>query len=103
MSHYIHDMFAPAIENTMTARYVTEKLFHALDVGTVPIYFGAPNVLDLVPPNLIILASNFNILASNFNSMEDLVAYVKEVAQYFRAVRIVSRVEALWRAGQLSP
>lgn len=66
-------MFALAIENTITESYVTEKLFYALDVGTVPIYFGAPNVLDLVPPNSI-------ILASDFNSTEELAAYVKEVA-----------------------
>ncbi|CAM6088657.1 unnamed protein product [Calypogeia fissa] len=71
MSHY---MFALAIENTDTESYVTEKLFYALEVGTVPIYFGAPNVLDLVPPNSIIQASEFKTIV-------ELVAYVKEVAQ----------------------
>ena len=70
MSHY---KFALAIENTMTDSYVTEKLFFALDAGTVPIYFGAPNVLDLVPPHSI-------IVASQFKSMRQLAEYVKRVA-----------------------
>ncbi|XP_024522517.1 alpha-(1,4)-fucosyltransferase-like [Selaginella moellendorffii] len=71
MSHY---KFALAIENTRTESYVTEKLFYALDAGTVPIYFGAPNVMDFVPPKSI-------ILASEFSSMESLAEFVKGLAQ----------------------
>lgn len=70
MSHY---KFVLAIENTVTESYVTEKLFYALDSGSVPIYFGAPNVWDFVPPNSI-------IDGSKFETMEELVNYVKEVA-----------------------
>ena len=66
MSHY---KFVLAIENTWTESYVTEKLFYALDAGAIPIYFGAPNVLDLVPPGSIIQGSKFktmeNIRSSN--------------------------------------
>ncbi|XWS23370.1 hypothetical protein CRYUN_Cryun28dG0008000 [Craigia yunnanensis] len=47
MSHY---KFVLAVENTITESYLTEKLFYALDSGAVPIYFGAPNVLDFAPP-----------------------------------------------------
>eukprot|EP00250_Pteridium_aquilinum_P009027 c18393_g1_i1 orf=514-1758(-) len=70
MSHY---KFVLAIENTWTESYVTEKLFYALDAGAIPIYFGAPNVWDLVPPNSI-------IDGSKFKSLESLAAYVKQVA-----------------------
>ncbi|CAO2835305.1 unnamed protein product [Amaranthus hypochondriacus] len=70
MSHY---KFVLAIENTMTESYVTEKLFYALDSGAVPIYFGAPNVWDFVPPNSI-------IDGSKFNSLEELASYVKALA-----------------------
>ncbi|CAM6126578.1 unnamed protein product [Calypogeia fissa] len=70
MSHY---KFVLAIENTFRDSYVTEKLFYALDAGSVPIYFGAPNVLELVPPNSI-------ILGSSFESMEQLALYVKQLA-----------------------
>ncbi|KAJ6952496.1 alpha-(1,4)-fucosyltransferase [Populus alba] len=70
MSHY---KFVLAIENTWTESYVTEKLFYALDSGSVPIYFGAPNVLDFVPPHSI-------IDGNKFKSMEELASYVKYLA-----------------------
>ncbi|PKU70828.1 alpha-(1,4)-fucosyltransferase [Dendrobium catenatum] len=70
MSHY---KFVLAIENTVTESYVTEKLYYALDAGAVPIYFGAPNVWDFVPPNSI-------IDGSKFSSMSELASYVKAVA-----------------------
>ncbi|KAJ6807218.1 alpha-(1,4)-fucosyltransferase [Iris pallida] len=70
MSHY---KFALAIENHKLDSYVTEKLFYALDAGSVPIYFGAPNVWDFVPPNSI-------IDGSQFSSLEELASYVKAVA-----------------------
>lgn len=70
MSHY---KFVLAIENTYTQSYVTEKLFYALDSGAVPIYFGAPNVMDFVPPHSI-------IDGSKFKSMEELADYVKALA-----------------------
>ncbi|KAF8411873.1 hypothetical protein HHK36_004432 [Tetracentron sinense] len=70
MSHY---KFVLAIENTATESYVTEKLFYALDAGAVPIYFGAPNVWDFLPPNSI-------IDGTKFSSMEELASYVKTLA-----------------------
>ncbi|XP_031250558.1 alpha-(1,4)-fucosyltransferase [Pistacia vera] len=70
MSHY---KFVLAIENTVTESYVTEKLFYALDSGSVPIYFGAPNVWDFVPPHSI-------IDGSKFRSLEKLASYVKALA-----------------------
>ncbi|KAL0391666.1 UNVERIFIED_CONTAM: Alpha-(1,4)-fucosyltransferase [Sesamum radiatum] len=70
MSHY---KFVLAIENTMTDSYVTEKLFYALDSGAVPIYFGAPNVWDFVPPHSI-------IDGTQFSSMEQLASYIKSLA-----------------------
>ena len=41
--------FCVAIENSEDKHYVTEKLYDALVAGCVPIYFGAPNVLEYVP------------------------------------------------------
>ncbi|KAJ3671450.1 hypothetical protein LUZ60_007529 [Juncus effusus] len=70
MSHY---KFTLAIENTYTESYVTEKLFYALEAGSVPIYFGAPNVWDFVPPNSI-------IDGSRFGTVEELVRFVRRVA-----------------------
>ncbi|KAL9260945.1 Alpha-(1,4)-fucosyltransferase-like protein [Drosera capensis] len=70
MSHY---KFILAIENTKTESYFTEKLFYALDTGAVPIYFGAPNVWDFVPPHSI-------IDESKFSSLDELASYVKSLA-----------------------
>ncbi|KAL2231872.1 alpha-(1,4)-fucosyltransferase [Sesamum indicum] len=70
MSHY---KFVLAIENTITESYVTEKLFYALDSGAVPIYFGAPNVWDFVPPHSI-------IDGTQFSSMAQLASYIKSLA-----------------------
>lgn len=70
MSHY---KFVLAIENTMTESYVTEKLFYALDSGSIPIYFGAPNVWDFVPPHSI-------IDGTKFRSLESLASDVKGLA-----------------------
>ncbi|XP_054802664.1 alpha-(1,4)-fucosyltransferase-like [Prosopis cineraria] len=70
MSHY---KFVLAIENTWTDSYVTEKLFYALDSGAVPIYFGAPNVMDFIPPHSI-------IDGTKFRSLEELASYVKALA-----------------------
>ncbi|URE09737.1 Glycosyltransferase family 10 (fucosyltransferase) [Musa troglodytarum] len=70
MSQY---KFVLAIENTMAESYVTEKLYYALDAGSVPIYFGAPDVESFVPPHSV-------IDGSKFRSMEELATYVKGVA-----------------------
>ncbi|KAL0437950.1 UNVERIFIED_CONTAM: Alpha-(1,4)-fucosyltransferase [Sesamum latifolium] len=70
MSRY---KFVLAIENTITESYVTEKLFYALDSGAVPIYFGAPNVWDFVPPHSI-------IDGTQFSSMAQVASYIKSLA-----------------------
>lgn len=71
MSHY---KFVLAIENTMTESYITEKLYYALEVGSVPIYFGASNVESFVPPHSI-------IDGSKFSSLKELANYVKNLAE----------------------
>ncbi|KAG8465120.1 hypothetical protein KFE25_012483 [Diacronema lutheri] len=41
--------FLSAMENSLALDYVSEKVYHALLVGTIPIYLGAPNVFDFLP------------------------------------------------------
>jgi hypothetical protein len=41
--------FCVAIENSEDRHYVSEKVYDAFVAGCVPIYFGAPNILDYVP------------------------------------------------------
>ncbi|KAJ1686171.1 hypothetical protein LUZ63_017561 [Rhynchospora breviuscula] len=98
MSHY---KFVLAIENTFTDSYVTEKLFYALEAGSVPIYFGAPNVWDFVPPNSI-------IDGSKFGSLEELASYVKKVGEdpvayaEFHAWRRCGILGNYWRVREMS-
>lgn len=49
MALYGHYKFVIAFENSCVEDYVTEKFFDPLLVGAVPIYFGAPNIDELVP------------------------------------------------------
>jgi hypothetical protein len=46
--------FCLAYENSVEQGYLTEKLFDCFFAGCVPIYLGAPDVLDLVPANTFI-------------------------------------------------
>ena len=49
------------------------KLWGTFAAGTVPVYYGAPNVESHVPPNSI-------INANKFNTTEDLAKYLVKVA-----------------------
>jgi hypothetical protein len=46
--------FALCFENAYIKGYLTEKLFDCLRVGTIPIYWGATNIEELVPPDCFI-------------------------------------------------
>jgi hypothetical protein len=41
--------FTLAFENSITDDYVTEKFFDPFNVGSVPVYLGAPNIADFAP------------------------------------------------------
>ena len=50
LCHYL-----PLQENSISVDYVTEKLYDAFAGGCVPVYYGAPNILDSLPdPEAII-------------------------------------------------
>ena len=52
--------FSLILENCVYPGYVTEKIFDAFRAGTVPIYLGAPDIDDFVPPNCFIDFRRFN-------------------------------------------
>jgi hypothetical protein len=53
--------FVITFENSNERDYVTEKIFHALHVGSVPIYMGAPNIDEFLPhPLAAIKASDYS-------------------------------------------
>ena len=67
-------LFHLSFENSREDDYITEKLWGALGSGTLPVYFGAPNVKDHAPPNSI-------ILVDDFETTQDLVEHLNEVAR----------------------
>lgn len=59
--------FSLAFENEEeTLGWISEKLFDCLFAGTVPIYLGAKNISNVVPPNCFIDMRSF----SNFSELE---------------------------------
>lgn len=64
--------FVIAFENNAVKGYITEKLSNAYLAGSIPIYWGAPDVNDYFNPDSMI---NCN----HFNSMQDCAGRVVEV------------------------
>lgn len=65
-------LFHLAFENSKEDDYVTEKLWGTLQAGTLPIYYGAPNVKEHAPPNSI-------ISWHDFDSTDELAQYMNKV------------------------
>lgn len=81
-------LFTLAFENQCEEDYITEKLWGSLEAGTLPIYYGAPNIHDHVPeksilsvgdyPSIEALAAHVNYLASNQSAYEEYHAWRKK-------------------------
>lgn len=67
--------FNLAFENCIEPDYVTEKFFHPLIAGTIPVYLGAPNIEEFAP------GDNCFIDARNFPNPRHLADYLKDLAQ----------------------
>jgi len=81
-----HYKFSICFENAKNyPGLITEKIFDCFASGTVPIYYGAPNVSDYIPENCFI---NF----SQFSSYEELYRFLinmteSEYQHYLDAVK----------------
>ncbi|OWA36324.1 hypothetical protein B9G55_10400 [Saccharibacillus sp. O16] len=54
--------------------YITEKIFDCLLAGCIPVYWGAPNISEIVPKDCF-------IDRRDFSRMEDLYAYMKGISE----------------------
>ena len=72
MNIYKDYKFVIAFENSSSLGYISEKILLPLSVGSIPIYWGAPDVKDYINPECFI---NVN----DFDSFEDCIEYVKKV------------------------
>ncbi|HSX37230.1 MAG TPA: glycosyltransferase family 10 [Chlamydiales bacterium] len=64
--------FAIAYENSVEPGYITEKLWDCFAAGVVPIYWGAPNIVDYVPLDCF-------IDRKKFHSDEELLLYLQNM------------------------
>ncbi|KAF8782255.1 Fucosyltransferase 11 like protein [Argiope bruennichi] len=67
--------FHIAFENAICNDYITEKLFRALHVGSVPIYKGSASVKDWLPTN------KSAIVVDDFNDPSELADFVLKLDQ----------------------
>lgn len=51
--------YALILENTEYPGYVTEKIFDCFAAGTIPVYRGAPDIDELVPPECFVDARKY--------------------------------------------
>lgn len=51
--------FAFCLENSVFQGYITEKIFDAMFAGCVPIYCGAPDIIDYIPKNAFVDLRDF--------------------------------------------
>jgi hypothetical protein len=66
--------FALCFENTILEGWITEKIFDCFRAGTIPIYWGAPNIDTGIPAGCF-------IDMRHFESYQDLASYLKGLGE----------------------
>lgn len=72
--------FALCFENMVLPGWITEKVFDCLLVGTVPVYLGAPEIADVLPPEAF-------VDAREFDGYDDLGAFLRGMSAAERGRR----------------
>lgn len=72
--------FALCFENMILKGWITEKIFDCFFAGTIPIYWGAPDINDYIPGNCFIDQRKF----LNFEELRTFLRSLgkKEITQY---------------------
>lgn len=72
--------FALCFENCVYPGYLTEKIFDCFFAGTIPVYYGAPDVATLIPKGCFIDFRDFN----DFKKLDEyLISMPVDEAQSF--------------------
>ena len=80
--------FAICFENSKNyTGWITEKIFHCFFAGTIPIYYGASNISDIIPSNCFIDYRKFKNneeLILFLENMTDKISqsYIKNIKKY---------------------
>jgi len=79
--------FCLCFENMAMDGYVTEKIFDCLYAGVVPLYMGAPNILDDVPKEVFIDCRNFSSWTEMWRYISKMpsleIANIREAGRQF--------------------
>ena len=82
-------------KNSISPYYHTEKIYHGLMSGTVPIYFGAETIDKYVPEHSIIKVSDHENIAAYLKVASDVSLYNsypqwrnKPLPSYFRQIKL---------------
>ena len=84
--------FSLCFENTRFPGYITEKIFDCFFAGTIPVYFGAPDIYESVPQSAFVDASAFEDLGALRDHLEgmtsdDAKAYREAAASFLASSR----------------
>ena len=63
--------FCLVIENMSDYSFITEKIFHAINAGCVPVYYGAPNISQIIPKQCFINMRDFESWRKLFDYLTD--------------------------------
>lgn len=84
--------FALCFENAIIKGWITEKIFDCFFSGTVPVYWGAPDIEDCIPADCFIdmrRFSDYGELRSYLKSLsdEDIQTYKEKARAFLRSPR----------------
>ncbi len=65
--------FALCFENSMMKGWITEKIFDCFYAGTIPVYWGAPEITEYIPANCF-------IDMRDFSDYEELRGFLKKMS-----------------------
>ena len=77
--------FALCFENCILTGWITEKLFDCFFAGTVPVYWGAPEIRDVVPPDCFVDMRDFSGYAELHEFLRSRTA--EDLRRYRQAAR----------------
>lgn len=85
-------MYSLAIENSRIRNYVTEKFLDCIIRGTVPLYWGAPNISDIFPKDSFVELKSLN--------PEDVVEQISQLSEedYFRRQKAITAAVAKYES-----
>ncbi len=75
--------FGIYFENTFFDDYITEKIFNALEMNTIPIYCGAPNLDDYINSRCVI---NYDDYGQSYQKMIDKIIELDNNKEMYNSV-----------------